>query len=151
MCPCCCCSCLFVCLFVFCSAYDIVFAPFFFFCSVSAFCFRKTVTLSPFGLDDFADSLHYGGGPSVMVAETHTRLLSVILRWVAHLRTRQRHTHTRVFAGDWRHRNACLLEKTKLPSLVLFWLPPRHPPLPSPPPPPPPRLPIYENQQVRPP
>lgn len=40
----------------------------------------KVITLTPFGLDDFADSLHYGGGPSVMVTEVHMRLLSVILR-----------------------------------------------------------------------
>lgn len=38
------------------------------------------ITLTPFGLDDFADSLHYTKGASVMVAEVHTRLLSVILR-----------------------------------------------------------------------
>lgn len=38
------------------------------------------ITLTPFGLDDFADSLHYTKGESVMVAEVHTRLLSVILR-----------------------------------------------------------------------
>ncbi|CAM9326712.1 unnamed protein product [Scytosiphon promiscuus] len=40
----------------------------------------QVITLTPFALDDFADSLHYGGGASVMVAEVHTRLLSVILR-----------------------------------------------------------------------
>lgn len=38
------------------------------------------ITLTPFGLDDFADALHYTKGTSVMVAEVHTRLLSVILR-----------------------------------------------------------------------
>ncbi|CAM9644621.1 unnamed protein product, partial [Ectocarpus sp. 12 AP-2014] len=40
----------------------------------------QTIMLTPFGLDDFADSLHYGAGASVMVAEVHTRLLSLIFR-----------------------------------------------------------------------
>lgn len=44
------------------------------------FLWNKMITLTPFGLDDFADSLHYTKGESVMVAEVHTRLLSVILR-----------------------------------------------------------------------
>lgn len=42
----------------------------------------QALTLSPIGLDDFADSLHYSAGPSVMLTEVHTRLLSVILRYV---------------------------------------------------------------------
>lgn len=51
----------------------------------ACFCSRvrvaeQMITLTPFGLDDFADSLHYTKGESVMVAEVHTRLLSVILR-----------------------------------------------------------------------